>query len=282
MMTLRRIPAVVLMAFLSASVACTTLTGLLGGGTPPPVLPGTAEPQMQETSTQAAQATQSNEPRRLQLPNTPTPFHVTSSDDVRSTLDLAKPSYVDYFDQPGTWFDYDTPGRASYSFEDGHLLGKDYEPETFYTWWSYSDHQSGNVYAEISATNGDCIAKDAVGFVIRVDQATSAGGYGIEVSCDGEWQFLRYRQGKQAQVMAAWAAADVIKTGPNATNRLGLWAYQNHFIVFLNGKQVGELYDRNNAYTFGTFAVYVRASQTYDLTAQFDDFAFWNIPFISP
>ena len=81
--------------------------------------------------------------------------------------------------------------------------------------------------------------------------------------------------------MADWAAADVIKSGANATNRLGLWAYQNHFVVFLNGKQVGELYDRNNAYTFGTFAVYVRASQTYDLTAQFDDFAFWNIPFIS-
>jgi hypothetical protein len=29
----------------------------------------------------------------------------------------------------------------------------------------------------------------------------------------------------------------------------------------------------------GYFAVYVRASQTYDLTATFDDFAFWHIPY---
>jgi hypothetical protein len=35
------------------------------------------------------------------------------------------------------------------------------------------------------------------------------------------------------------------------------------------------------ACTFGTFAGHVRASHTYDLTAQFDDFAFWNILFIS-
>jgi hypothetical protein len=281
-MSLKRLSALGLAALLSASLACTTVTRFFGGGSPPPVLPGTAEPLMQETATVLTQATQTNEPRRLQLPNTPTPFHVTSSDDVRSMLDLAKPDYVDYFDQPGTWFDYDTAGRASYQFEDGHLLGTDYEPEERYTWWSYSERQSGNVYAEISATNGDCIAKDSVGFVIRVDQKTAAGGYGIEVSCDGAWRFLRYRQGKQAQLMTDWAADDVIKTGPNVTNRLGLWGYQNHFIVFLNGKQVGELYDRNNSYTYGTFAVYVRASQTYNLTAQFDDFAFWNIPFISP
>jgi hypothetical protein len=282
MMTFRRFPAIALIALLSASLACTTVTNLFGGGAPPPVLPGTAEPQMEQTVTEAAQATETSGPRRLELANTPTPFHVTSSDDVRSTLDLAKPDYVDYFDQPGTWFDYDTSGTASYKFEDGHLLGTDYEPEERYTWWSYSERQSGNVYTEISATNGDCIAKDSVGFVIRVDQETAAGGYGIEVSCDGEWRFLRYRQGKQAQVMADWTADDVIETGPDATNRLGIWAYQNHFVVFINGKQAGELYDRNNAYTFGTFAVYVRASQTYDLTAQFDDFAFWNIPFISP
>jgi hypothetical protein len=73
----------------------------------------------------------------------------------------------------------------------------------------------------------------------------------------------------------------VIHSGANAENRLGIWAYQNHFVLFVNGKQVGELYDRNNSYTYGTFAVYVRASQTYDLQADFDNFAYWNIPFIS-
>jgi hypothetical protein len=263
-MPIRKPHLVVLISLLLASLACTTVARWLGGGETPPVLPGTAVPTDQLATIQAQQATVTTGPRRLELAPTPTPFHVTSAQDVRSTLDLSKPDYYDYFDQSGTWFDYDTAGRAKYQFEDGHLVGTDYTPEEIYTWWSYSERQSGNVYAEISTTNGDCIAKDSVGFAIRVDQKTAAGGYGMEVSCDGEWRFLRYRQGKQAQTLADWAADDVIKTGANATNRLGLWAYQN------------------NAYTYGTFAVYVRASQTYDLQAEFDDFAYWNIPFISP
>lgn len=279
-----RIVAILSITLLATSLACTTVTRAIGiGAAPTPAEAAVTAPQTDATTPALApgQPQVTNTPRQLALEPTPTSFQVTSTEDVRSSLDLSKPDYVDYFDHPGTWFDYDTAGRAAYTFDNGHLLGTDYEPENLYTWWSYADHQSGNVYTEISATNGDCVGKDAVGFVIRVDQKSAAGGYGIEISCDGSWRFLKHRQGKQAQVMADWAPSDAINTGAGANNRLGIWAYQNHFVLFINNQQVGELYDRNSGYTFGTFAVYVRANQTYDLTAQFDDFAYWNIPFIS-
>ena len=45
-------------------------------------------------------------------------------------------------------------------------------------------------------------------------------------------------------------------------------------------QEVGEYWDTDYLFTFGTFALFTRASQTYELTGTFDDFAFWNIKFI--
>ena len=271
------------------TLACTTVTSLFsnrGRTLAPQVTIDAAtiqfdkdDPEAPDT-TDPERAVEATEARRLELAPTPTELTLTSEDDPRSVLDLSQPSYVDYFDNPGTWWDYDTEGRASYQFVDGALVGTDYEPEERFTWWSYHERQSGNLYAEISATNGDCIAKDSVGFVIRVDPETAAGGYGVEVSCDGNWRFLKFIQGKQAEILSDWAESDLINTGLGATNRLGLWAYANEFFVFLNGEQVDRILDRAYSYSFGTFAVYVRASQTFDLTASFDDFAFWHINYL--
>jgi hypothetical protein len=66
----------------------------------------------------------------------------------------------------------------------------------------------------------------------------------------------------------------------DAVNRLGIWGYQGKFYFFVNGYPVGEFYDGNYYDTYGVFAAYVQAAQTFELTAEFDDFAFWHIPFI--
>lgn len=278
-----------LVIFLVSMLACTTVSQIFSGqerSVAPQVTIDAATIQFGDDDPQApgadeaGPAIEATEARRLELAPTPTELTLIDDDDPRHVLDLADPSYVDYFDNPATWWDYDTEGRASYQFVDGKLVGTDYEPEERYTWWSYHERQSGNLYAEISATNGDCIAKDSVGFVIRVDPETAAGGYGVEVACDGSWRFLKFVQGKQAQVLSDWADSELINTGLAATNRIGLWAYANEFFVFLNGQQVDRILDRAYSYSFGTFAVYVRASQTYDLTASFDDFAFWHINYL--
>jgi hypothetical protein len=271
----------VITALLVSSLACATVTSLFN---PESAAPEGTEPMaptiavIQPTATTAVEPA-ATDSRRRELTPTPTAFQLSAENDPRSVLDLNAPSYSDSFDNPGTWFDYDDPGQAAYQFQDGVLVGTDYEPEERYTWWSYVERSSGNVYAEISATNGECIGKDAVGFVIRVDEQTAAGGYGVEVACDGAWRFMRYRQAQVAQPLQDWEQAESIETGAGATNRIGIWGYANEFYVFLNGQPVGHLFDRNSLYTYGTFAVYVRALQTYDLTATFDDFAFWHLPF---
>jgi len=217
--------------------------------------------------------------RRLEVEATPTPFAVLSEDDVRSILDLASPDHVDYFNNPDAWSSYDTD-VAAYYIEDGQLVGIDHEPEESYVYWSHNSVQSGNVYAEISATNGDCIGRDSVGLNVRLDPEISSSGYALEVSCDGAWRFRRHRPNKSPEELADWTASDIVQTGAFATNRLGIWAYQGRFVLFINGLQVADIFDADYPYTYGYFTAYVRSSMTYDLTATFDDFAFWHIPFI--
>jgi hypothetical protein len=218
-------------------------------------------------------------PKRLELAPTPTPL-VVSEDDPRALLDLAHPDHVDYFDNPDAWFDYDNADRAAYRVEGGQLIGMDYVPEEKTTWWSYTDKSSGNLYAEVSATNGDCIGRDSMGMAVRVDNATAAGGYSLEVSCDGEYRFRRHSINGSPTDYVDWTASDAINTGPGAINRLGIWGYQGRFHLFINGQEVSEYWDTDYLFTFGTFALFTRASQTYELTGTFDDFAFWNIKFI--
>jgi hypothetical protein len=264
------------------SLACSSIGTLFQkeeAGTAPGALPSpteeplAAEEEVEEPADQDAE----DEVLRRPIPLTPTPFHVLDENDIRTSLDLAAPDFVDYFNEEIHWFDWSDPEKATYAYADGVLQGTDHVPEEYYNWWSYSDRFAGNVYAEISATNGNCVDKDAVGLVIRVDQEKAAGGYALEVSCDGHWRAVRHRIGKTREIMLDWQPNDVIETGEGATNRLGIWGYQPEFEFFINGVKVGEVNDPNYSYTRGIFAVYVHALYTYDLSATFDDFAYWNI-----
>jgi hypothetical protein len=265
-------------AALLSVLACSVADRFLGGALTAPQAQASATQARVEADATALAPTEEG-PRRLELTATPTALQV-AEDDARVILDLDHPDHVDYFDNPDAWFDYDTAGRAAYWVADGKLFGIDYEPEEIYTWWSYTDTDSGNVYAEVSATNGECIGRDALGMTIRVDRDSAAGGYSLEVSCDGAFRFRLHQIGGDQVELIDWTDSDAIRTGPGATNRLGLWGYQARFRLYLNGEEVGEFWETNYRHSYGTFALYTRASQTYDLAGTFDDFAYWNIEFI--
>ncbi len=198
-------------------------------------------------------------------------------EDVRSGLDLNSPDYFNSFLTSTGWYLYDMSDSAAYRIEDSHLIGTDYVPEETFTWWSWLGRQSGNVYAEVSATNGDCIGRDSVGMAVRVDEDSARGGYGLEISCDGFWRFRLHHESKSSRDLVEWSPSELIHTGLGATNRLGLMAFQGNFVVFINDQPVGTVTHGDYRRSFGNFALYVRASQTYDLTATFDDFAFWHV-----
>jgi serine/threonine protein kinase len=201
-------------------------------------------------------------------------------EDARVKLDLNNPDYADPFDVTNGWTQYDVEGSGAYRVENGELIGVDYVPEEKFTYWTILNRQSGNVYAEVSATNGDCILKDSVGIVIRIDEETGASGYGFEVSCDGYWRVRLHRDSKNPRVVKDWTPSAAILTGAGATNRLGIMGYRDRFYLFVNDQPVGNITDPQYSRSFGQFALYVRASNTYDLSATFDDFSYWNIRYV--
>jgi hypothetical protein len=239
------------------------------------------EPSEEQPAPPVVEAEPTSSVQRLTLEPTPTPFALANEDDPRHILDLANPDHLDYFNNPDAWYDYETEGFAGYRVEDGHLYGVDFDALNRGVYWSYTYVQSGNVYAEISTTNGDCAARDAVGLTIRLDPDETPSGYAFEVSCDGAWRLLRYRPaGGPTATQVDWTASNAINQGPFATNRLGIWGYYGKFYLFVNGIQVGDHFDPSPPWSYGFFAAYVRSQISYPLSATFDDFAFWHIPFI--
>ena len=217
-------------------------------------------------------------------PENPSPAQPTPvpppEEDARAKLDLNNPDYIDSFDGPNGWNQYDVEGSSAYRVENGELIGVDYFPEEKYTYWSILNRQSGNVYAEVSATNGDCIEKDSVGIVIRIDEETGSSGYGFEVSCDGHWRVRLHRETKSPRELNEWSPSEAILTGAGAQNRLGIMGYRDRFYLFINDQPVGSAADPQYSRSFGYFALYIRASQTYNLGATFDDFSYWHIRFV--
>jgi hypothetical protein len=256
------------------ALGCSTLAGLVDGDNQPSDSPPEADDTAQSDESQPTQAVQ-----RLERPPTPTAIEVDSSEDPRSILDLANPDHYDYFDDPETWFLYEDPQYATYDVTDGHLIGSDAVAADRAVYWSYTSFPSGNTYAEISATLGECYGRDAVGFVIRVQSDQTPSGYALEVSCDGAWRFRRLREGEPAFEIVDWTEDDRIRTGQGEANRLGIWGYRGEFVLFVNGDQVGAALDSSYAYSLGYFAVYVQSQEAFPLTATFDDFAYWNIPY---
>jgi hypothetical protein len=204
----------------------------------------------------------------------PTPFR-----EVRDGLDLESPVYTDSFDEKN-WYTYDGGDTASYRIEDGKLIGHDYEPEEKFTWWSSLAKTSGNLYAEVTTRNGDCIGKDSVGIAIRVDEQSSEGGYAVELSCDGFWRLRLHKKDSIPREITGWAPSAAINPGPYAENRIGFFAYRDQFYLYVNGQPVSYVRDAAYSRSIGNFALYVRSSMTYDLEAQFDDFALWHIRYV--
>jgi hypothetical protein len=78
-------------------------------------------------------------------------------------------------------------------------------------------------------------------------------------------------------VLVDWSSSSAISTGLGAVNRIGILAFRDRLVLFVNNQQVGTVIDPQYTYSFGAFALYVRASLTYSLQAEFDDFAAWHI-----
>jgi hypothetical protein len=193
--------------------------------------------------------------------------------DPRTGLDLSQADYTDDFSVRFQWYEFSDPS-AENLWEDGRLRSTDLLADS-YVWWSTSDQTAANLYAEISAQVGECSARDAYGFAIRVGGENYDRGYALEFSCGGSFRIRKFVSGAAPVTLLDWTQTPAIHAGPNALNRMGFLADGNHLYAIANGEVVGDVEDAD--YVSGTFGLYASSVETPGVTVLYDDFALWIV-----
>jgi hypothetical protein len=234
--------------------------------TPPP------SPTTLPSATQAVPPTET--PTETPTPGgspSPTP-PLLAPDDPRTGLNLAAPNLTDDFSQRFKWYEFSDSASASNLVGDGHLKAVDNLADS-YIWWSTTDSQAEDVYAEISATIGACSGRDSAGMAVHVNGSNFDQGYAIDFACDGSFRLRKFVTEAAPVTLIDWTESAEIVKGPNASNRIGLLAKASKLYVFANSKLVGQVEDAS--YASGTFGLYASGVNTAPLTVTFDDFAVW-------
>jgi hypothetical protein len=138
-----------------------------------------------------------------------------------------------------------------------------------------------NTYLEAMFKTGACSGLDHYGIILRVPEASEPDqGYLFGVSCDGRYSLRRWNgeilpKGEMKKLVD-WTASTAINSGPNQTNRLGIFAVGKRLILYANGKLLTEVEDAN--YPTGYFGAFIGQSGTENFSVQLDEMAYWENP----
>jgi hypothetical protein len=195
----------------------------------------------------------------------------------------------DNFDGATGKFPSSTAGAAHAWYGDGRY-NITFTSRSRWTWyWSFID--AGDFYADFVVFNGDkCVPGDTAGFVFRGHKDADYGlMFGI--SCGGEY-FIGFTAipGTDGVVLNFTEAgiepgdrilypSDLIQTGPDAINRIGVRAKGTDIDFYINGKWVASRSVAMYAPMFehGHFALYLGTAQKPDASVSFDDFNIWYL-----
>ena len=242
----------------------------------------TATPTQTEMMTEApteAPATKTPLPTLTPLPTetfTPTatipPTAIPPETDPR--LQLGNPSSTDLFTAGNQWvWAVSKDDYASNEIHDGYMLMK---TEGNSAGWRLPAVDGGsNLYIEGTFRTEACTGKDLYGIMFRVPIRSEADrGYFFGVSCDGQYKVSLWDgKNSKAETLVWFKTSDVILTGSNQTNRLGVMTKGNYMRFYINGYLVEEYTD--DTFPGGFFGVFIKPGGTDDFTYRLEEMSYW-------
>ena len=160
-------------------------------------------------------------------------------------------------------------------FKDGKLYvtGKQRE---FSTWW-FSYHNLKDFFVEMTFDTETCSGSDTYGIILR-GPAHLAGvsyGYVVAFTCDGHYWVFRLDgiDPWQAKELVDETKSDIINTGSDKLNVIGVRANGETLTIYGNGYQLAQVKD--NKYSQGRLGVFVRAVNTSNYTFRLTRLAYW-------
>jgi len=236
---------------------------LESGETEEPEETATAEPtetpEEEETETPTPTDTPTEEP-------TPT---LAETDPART---LGDPDWVDTMEDGENW----PTGVNEYSsinFENGFLkLTGETELDGWRLSWPYLE----DFYLEATMQTPECEEGDHFGLVFRSPVNSEATkGYLFGITCDGQYGLRRW-DGKTMFFPIQWTESDVINSGAEAVNKLGVMAEGENLTFYINGEEVDKVV--NPVYLTGNFGIFVGSIETEGLTVWVDQVRYWKNP----
>jgi len=257
-----------------ATMVAGTLTGI------PPVAPSATADQGTAVTPGITLTPESSPTATSTVTSTPTSTATATPgpNDPRSDLDLTDPDYRDDFSQAGRWFNGYSDAGVSLNFEGEAFAAVDKLTDHMIT-YSGSVRTEIDFYAEINASIGACSGRDSGGIAVRVSGVNYDAAYVFEVTCNGQYRLRKFIDFNTVPLVPRnWTPSEHINEGPNATNRLGVYAEDDELYLFVNGALLTEDPIEDNDYAEGRFGIFASAVETLNLKVIFDDFALWTLP----
>ncbi len=239
---------------------------------------GPTEQQGQPTNTptatpQASPTSESTATPEISL----TPTITATPDDI--TAGLGQPAYKDTFDSSGGFFQKGVTSAeddyTKFSVANGKLTLSSFGAP-FWMGWRLTSQKQKNLYLEAAFTTGACTGLDQYGLVIRAPNYDSGYGYYLAFACNGSYRFFRWDDNGNV-ALTNWSANTLINAGANQTNRMGIWASNNTFRLFANGKLLQEISDGNISDS-GHIGCFITFASTKPFTVEMDNFTYWTVP----
>jgi len=190
-------------------------------------------------------------------------------------LNLGSPTWTDNFDSDSGYWPLGEDAVITYELSNGKLVMTGNQI-TGDQWRMNAQPGVKNLYLEVTFQTGDkCSGKDSYGIIIR---STDTGddvfdsGYVFTFSCDGMYRLYRMDNGTFVSLLN-WTASSDIKTGQNATNKMGFFAEDQLIKLYANGNRLAQVSD--SGHERGKWGLVIRAKETSGFEVSVDDVSYW-------
>lgn len=200
--------------------------------------------------------------------------------DLNPDLVFKGAHYVDSFDDPQPWYDMSgmLPNSQYINIEvlDGgmQVTGK---LEEWDTWW-LSGYTMYDYYIEMEVDSGDCAENDAYGLMVRASQHDEpTRGYIVGLTCDGKVFAKRLTSVTPYVALSILnpTESEFIKSGPNQTNTIGVWAEDNELEIYINHYYFTIIYD--DTFEWGRYGIFVKAGEGGNYTYTAHEIRVWGV-----
>ncbi len=193
--------------------------------------------------------------------------------EAAASLNLGDPTVSDPMDSAARWYLLNTDD-ARFEVQNGRLVMHGLTPGMTDSWGLSSYPPVGDGFLEATFITGDtCSDLDRYGLIVRAPDPSQ--GVVVEFSCDGRYRVYQW-DGEHYTALHYWARGNAILSGPNQTNRMGVWMEGDTLKIYANRILLAEVKDAD--YLQGYFGLVIASEKTPDFTVAVDEVNYWTLP----